>query len=353
MVTKKGEKIHPPDKIRKILFDRPHLENEEGYKRPKLFLLDPRPLHDRETTIDWNQLSVASEGNASVLCFKNFNDSFVDHNYQPSLVTQDLQPLTVRNIASESQNINMFYSILFKNRTKDFITDIRKLTFGQSSNNLWFDYRYGVITASVAHDVLLKCSRLRTSSVNSLVARILQYSKPVRAASLAWGVENESFARKRYIRQNRRTHKHFQCKESGLMLHLKKPMFGASVDGYVSCLCCGSGCLEIKCPFTHREKSIREYVEQPNYFIIKGPDDTLILKPNHAYYSQVQHQMFVTGFSYTDFVVFLRKDSCIIRIKKDDDYELKSVPLTNSCCQKFLPFSLQKLVKANPLRQMF
>ena len=37
--------------------------------------------------------------------------------------------------------------------------------------------------------------------------------------------------------------------------------------------------------------------------------------------------MFVTGFSYTDFVVFLRKDSCIIRIKKDEDYELKSVPL--------------------------
>ena len=103
-VTKKGEKIHPPDKIRKILFDR--LENEEGYKRPKRFLLDPRPVHDRETTIDWNQLSVASEGNTSVLCLKKINDSFVDHNYQPSLVMQDLQPLTVRNIASEAQNIN-------------------------------------------------------------------------------------------------------------------------------------------------------------------------------------------------------------------------------------------------------
>ena len=171
-------------------------------------------MHDRETTIDWNQLSVASEGNASVLCFKNFNDSFVDHNYQPSLVTQDLQPLTVRNIASEAQN--ELYSILFKNRTKDFITYIRKLTFGQSSNNLWFDYRYCVITYSVAHDVLLKCSRHITSSVNSLVARILRYSKPVPVASLAWGVENESFARKRYIKQNRRTHKHIQCKESGL-----------------------------------------------------------------------------------------------------------------------------------------
>ena len=64
-----------------------------------------------------------------------------------------------------------------------------------------------------------------------------------------------------------------------------------------------------------------------NSCIIKGSDDKLILKSNHAYYSQVQHQMFVTGFSYTDFVVFLRKDSCIIRIRKDDDYELKSVPL--------------------------
>ena len=67
----------------------------------------------------------------------------------------------------------MFYSILFQNRTKDFITDIHKLTFGQSSNNLWFDYLYGLITA---HDVLLKCSRLKTS-VNSLVTKILHYSK--------------------------------------------------------------------------------------------------------------------------------------------------------------------------------
>ena len=37
--------------------------------------------------------------------------------------------------------------------------------------------------------------------------------------------------------------------------------------------------------------------------------------------------MFVTGFSYTDFVVFLGKDCCIISIKKDDDYKLKSVSL--------------------------
>ena len=56
--------------------------------------------------------------------------------------------------------------------------------------------------------------------------------------------------------------------------------------------CCGFGCLEIKCP-----------------------------------YVQVQHQMFVSGLSYTDFVVFLLKESCIVRVKKDDDYEKKSVPL--------------------------
>ena len=47
-----------------------------------------------------------------------------------------LQPLSVRIIASDAQNVNMIYSILFKNRTKDFITDIHKLTFGQTSNNL-------------------------------------------------------------------------------------------------------------------------------------------------------------------------------------------------------------------------
>ena len=72
---------------------------------------------------------------------------------------------------------------------KNLITDIHKLSSGQNSNDLWFDCRYGVITASVTHDVLLKCSRLRTS-VKSSVAKILQYSKSFRVESLAWGVEN-------------------------------------------------------------------------------------------------------------------------------------------------------------------
>ena len=47
----------------------------------------------------------------------------------------------------------------------------------------------------------------------------------------------------------------FSCEESGLiLLHSECYMLGASVDGRVTCDCCGVGNLEVKSPFSHRDK---------------------------------------------------------------------------------------------------
>jgi hypothetical protein len=74
-----------------------------------------------------------------------------------------------------------------------------------------------VITASVAHEVLCKYRKknLTASSIENLVGKILGYEKPLRTASLSWGIENEAVARKRYVRQNKLTHKHLKRYESG------------------------------------------------------------------------------------------------------------------------------------------
>ena len=37
--------------------------------------------------------------------------------------------------------------------------------------------------------------------------------------------------------------------------------------------------------------------------------------------------MFVTGTSYADFVLYLPRESCIVRVGKDDSYHKMSVPL--------------------------
>ena len=47
--------------------------------------------------------------------------------------------------------------------------------------------------------------------------------------------------------------------ETGLFVSCENPIFGASPDGIVSCECHESGLLEIKCPWTHRDKSVIDY----------------------------------------------------------------------------------------------
>ena len=41
----------------------------------------------------------------------------------------------------------------------------------------------------------------------------------------------------------------------------------------------------------------------------------------------MQYQMYITGASYSDFVIFLPKESSIVTVKKDDYFVNLSVPL--------------------------
>ena len=106
-------------------------------------------------------------------------------------------------------------------------------------------------------------------------------------------------------------------------------MLGASVDGMVECSCCGDRCLEIKCPFSHREKTVEEYVQQPDSCFENSlsTDTKYRLKSGHEYYTQVQHQLFITGSSSADFVVYLPKESCTVSVTKETSYSEVSMPL--------------------------
>ena len=74
-----------------------------------------------------------------------------------------------------------------------------------------------------------------------------------------WGKTNEPVARQEYIKLNAEDHKKTSVVETGLFVSCENPIFGASPDGIVSCECHESGLLEIKCPWTHRDKSVIDY----------------------------------------------------------------------------------------------
>lgn len=100
--------------------------------------------------------------------------------------------------------------------------------------------------------------------------------------------DHENIAREKYIESYSKIHKTFFIK-SGLILH-PSYFFGATPDGIVNCSCCGSGALEIKCPFRCKDKSFKDATTQGS-FCLEEDDTGLRLKVDHAYYYQVQHQM--------------------------------------------------------------
>ena len=45
----------------------------------------------------------------------------------------------------------------------------------------------------------------------------------------------------------------FEMHTAGLLIRTYYTFLGATPDGVVSCYCCGSGLLEVKCPYKYRD----------------------------------------------------------------------------------------------------
>lgn len=168
--------------------------------------------------------------------------------------------------------------------TKEQCEKIELLTRNQSKSNLWFKHRAGRITASVLRSA---CHTSVNKPSISLIKKIC-YPKEykIETEATAWGNKNEKIALEVYIDQVSKQHEGFNVIRSGLVINPEFPHMGASPDGVVSCTCCGKGIVEIKCPWSLKDKAFKD-LENTSKFSIKDGG----LKKNHAYYIQVQAQL--------------------------------------------------------------
>jgi len=325
---KKSKKIHEPCEITSVDIGHHHPENDDCIPTPSRNKYEPRSTMDCNVSFTqavWEAVAEATDGKASVLQF--VKTSFINSSSTCTSKTV-LPPPTLPEIASKCQS-DSFHEVLKLNRSTADLQRINVITNDQASSEKWFQYRHGMITASCAHEVLVKVDdHLHISNLLSsqnLCAKICMYNPPIHSVSLNWGKSNEKFAFKRYTRKNRTKHKNFSSKTTGLFISEQFPFLGASPDGVISCKCCGFGVLEIKCPWRSRHLNIAEYLMQSDSCLSKN-DNEIVLKPKHKYYAQVQHQMFVTGAKYCDFEVFLPKESVTVRIYRDLSFEIKQIP---------------------------
>ena len=72
-------------------------------------------------------------------------------------------------------------------------------------------------------------------------------------------ITNESVRRKMYMQLMKTKHKRLQVNKRCFFISVDYPFIGASPDGIIQCRCYDEGLLEIKCPFTYRGFSIKDF----------------------------------------------------------------------------------------------
>jgi len=114
-------------------------------------------------------------------------------------------------------------------------------------------------------------------------------SKPTR-----WGCKHEKAAKDMYFKNQYKNHQNLEIRDSGLCINPEWPFIGASPDGIISCQCHGKGVFEVKRPYCHRDDTIECAVNKDAKCCLQKHDDGSIhLDHEHAYYYQVQTQLFV------------------------------------------------------------
>ena len=205
---------------------------------------------------------------------------------------------------------------------RDFIEE---RTQGQANNPTWSEMRRGMITASQFHRV---ASRMRTLDrhpeqdasplVKSLLSQASTGGTDDMPAPLAWGRKKEEDARRTYCRIERHKHRRLQVKERGLHIHPHQPYLACSPDGLVTCACKTphpDRLLEIKCPYTYKEKDPKEAALNWGCEFHQG--GVWSLKTTTPYYSQIQGQLAITGIESCDLVIYTNRGIVTITVPYD------------------------------------
>lgn len=172
----------------------------------------------------------------------------------------------------------------------------------------WEAERKGRITAS-NFGRILKCKH----AYDSILLEIMGHENGLHTEAIAWGKTKEKSAQDKFYQIVSPLHVNLCIQPTGMIVDKDEPFLGATPDGLVTCDCCEDHILEIKCPFTHRDRTISD-IEKDNFFL----NENEVLKESHNYYEQVQGQMAISGTAKCYFVTFTNKELHYQIVEFDD-----------------------------------
>ncbi|XP_076106234.1 uncharacterized protein LOC143074906 [Mytilus galloprovincialis] len=191
------------------------------------------------------------------------------------------------------------------NITKTEAITIEKETRKQSNSTAWFQHRENRITASNFGAVML-----RKKDINDKFLKNTFKRKQFTSLETSYGTSNETIAKQMYIKQSG-NHTH----DIGLVVQPDLPFIGSTPDAVV-CDKTETGIVEIKCPYSVRNMTLKEACDERADFFLKpnASGDSFTLIQDHKHWFQVQGQLLTTGAPFCDFVTYTKQDIGIERI---------------------------------------
>ncbi|XP_043204917.1 uncharacterized protein LOC122372108 [Amphibalanus amphitrite] len=189
----------------------------------------------------------------------------------------------------------MLVNKLKKMYPSDVIGNVERATVDQGGSKEWLNQRHGRVTASVFGEVVSHVEGGRQSA--SLVRKIVEpaFCK-LTVPAVVWGHTHEADACVAVEGVLSSMHSELTIRKCGLFVSPDHPYLAASPDGIIECACCGTWVLEVKCPFSLKDKSPQEagFLDENGH-----------LKAEHPYMMQVQGQMMVCGLKSCAFCVYV------------------------------------------------
>ncbi|CAL9686377.1 unnamed protein product [Knipowitschia caucasica] len=248
---------------------------------------------------------------ASVLTVSSgFQDQYVPKILQDGNLPQPLSNLRDdKYLEMEPELLRQHCLTILKDVTvtPEQAVNVERLTREQNKCKEWFHFRLGRITASNMKAV---CDYNSASPASSTIQAVCG-RKPVKTKATDYGLKHEGIALSAYTEKMCQQHENFFVKKCGLFLNGRYSHVGATPDGIVQCDCCGVGLVEVKCPYTAKEKGLSsvDYIKEGH------------LIDKHKYKYQIQTQLTVTQKAYCDFVVWSPTGMFIQRIEPDQALE--------------------------------
>ena len=174
------------------------------------------------------------------------------------------------------------------------------------TERIWYLERSKQITASIYSKVLNRRTSTNPASLISTISSKFAKSGNSMPAALRRGIDCENIAIEKYEQVT-------SCPSCP-----KWPWLGCSPVGNVFESNIPVGCLEVKCPFSKRDMTIREACMSDKNLFLRLVDDCVQHKRKHSYYYQCQGVLNLLGYDWIAFVVYTTKDVHVELIRKDE-----------------------------------